>query len=384
MQRQTLNWPRSNTFNPSLLACANLFRELEGLLNCKIATTPLSNDYKNKAKEYIEFYPRLPAPFETPLYHEMERRFGNMEVFSRLFKASKAASTDIGRWASDKFWSFALTDEQVKKTESKVNRQHGIGTREQSVERLDDDIALLHKAQQFISSHQFGTPTKGATDLSMKVLSLHKILSAEYELPTANRCIVFVERRATARLLQLIFEAIGGPHLRVGLLTGLNSLAGDLNMSFRQQVLTMNQFKNGDLNCLFATSVAEEGLDIPDCNLIIRFDLCKTMIQFIQSKGRARHRNSKYIEMVEVDNARHKQAIYDARKATDIMRVWCETLPADRTLRGNDFDWEINDKKHGRIFTHPVTGAKLTYSASLVVLSHFTSSLVSLVSYVLR
>lgn len=61
-----------------------------------------------------------------------------------------------------------------------------------------------------------------------------------------------------------------------------------------------------------ATSIAEEGLDIPDCNLIIRsailsniaetrelklsdnrFDLYDTLIQYIQSRGRARHTNSR-------------------------------------------------------------------------------------------
>lgn len=46
-------------------------------------------------------------------------------------------------------------------------------------------------------------------------------------------------------------------------------------------------------NCFqFATSVAEEGLDIPDCNLVVRFDLYHTLIQYVQSRGRARHSDS--------------------------------------------------------------------------------------------
>lgn len=48
-----------------------------------------------------------------------------------------------------------------------------------------------------------------------------------------------------------------------------------------------------------ATSVAEEGLDIRQCNVVIRFDLAKTVLAYIQSRGRARKPGSDYILMLE-------------------------------------------------------------------------------------
>lgn len=56
---------------------------------------------------------------------------------------------------------------------------------------------------------------------------------------------------------------------------------------------------------LVATSVAEEGLDIRQCNVVIRFDLAKTVLAYIQSRGRARKPGSDYILMVEryIDSA---------------------------------------------------------------------------------
>lgn len=53
------------------------------------------------------------------------------------------------------------------------------------------------------------------------------------------------------------------------------------------------------VNLLVATSVAEEGLDIRQCNVVIRFDLAKTVLAYIQSRGRARKPGSDYILMLE-------------------------------------------------------------------------------------
>lgn len=60
------------------------------------------------------------------------------------------------------------------------------------------------------------------------------------------------------------------------------------------------------------------------------------------------------------------------------MRRFCESLPADRLLQGNDCDLEgALAKQHlWRSYTEPETGAKLTYGSSLAVLAHFVGCLV--------
>lgn len=64
------------------------------------------------------------------------------------------------------------------------------------------------------------------------------------------------------------------------------------------------------------------------------------------------------------------------------MRHFCESLPADRILQGNDADLDaaMIREKNFRIFVDPISGAKLTYASSLVVLGHFVSCLVSITS----
>lgn len=60
------------------------------------------------------------------------------------------------------------------------------------------------------------------------------------------------------------------------------------------------------------------------------------------------------------------------------MREFCEALPADRKLQGNDCDTGTAFAKERamRKYTDPDTGATLTYGSSLVVLSHFLGCLV--------
>lgn len=61
-----------------------------------------------------------------------------------------------------------------------------------------------------------------------------------------------------------------------------------------EQKDTIRSFRNGDLNLLISTSVAEEGLDIPECNLVVRYGLLTNEIAQQQASGRARARNSQY------------------------------------------------------------------------------------------
>lgn len=147
--------------------------------------------------------------------------------------------------------------------------------------------------------------------------------------------------------------------------------------SFRTQLLTISKFKQGLVNCLFATSVAEEGLDIPDCNLIIRFDLYRTMIQYIQSRGRARHHESVYVHMAEFGNLEHSRQLSENKASESKMRDFCNALPDDRRLEGNDFNMDYFLRKETDQQSHevPSTKAKLTYRSSLVILAQYVASL---------
>ena len=355
-------------------------QELERLLHCKIATTSdvtLVANSISRPEEIVAEYPPLQHPFDTPFVKALREKYGEVNAFKKFFYASRQLSSELGRWAADAYWSFAFSEEEARKIEMREERTFYLDRGNKPVKKLDEELALLREAAEFVRQRDFGVPALNEADLSSKVLKLYEWLKAYYLRTDEARCIVFVERRHTARLLNLIFTHLGMEHLHCDMLVGVNSTFGDLNISLRNQVLTVAKFRRGEVNCLFSTRVAEEGLDIPQCNLVVRFDLYQTMISYVQSRGRARHRNSKYLHMIEKGNPSHRETLLSVRQSERVMRNFCQNLPSDRLL--DDFEestaWKM--EKGRPAYTDPKTGAKLTYGSSLGVVAHFVATLPS-------
>ena len=136
-------------------------------------------------------------------------------------------------------------------------------------------------------------------EIPSKITALVDILSGYSDKRLCG--IVFVKERVVAQLLTDLLNA----HPTLGFIKAASvmghsrgsrtkSLANLLSMTLAQQQNVFAKFALGEINLLVATSVAEEGIDINPCNVVIRFDWGDTLINYVQSRGRSRTKDSDY------------------------------------------------------------------------------------------
>ena len=119
-----------------------------------------------------------------------------------------------------------------------------------------------------------------------KIEKLFSIITEEIEDYRNNKMIVFTQYRAMAELLKSLIEEHFDSRLRVEKFIGQSTKPDDLGFSQDKQIGIIKQFKEGTLDVIVATSVAEEGLDIPNVDAIIFYEPVPSEIRLIQRRGR--------------------------------------------------------------------------------------------------
>ncbi|XP_077868041.1 ATP-dependent RNA helicase DHX58-like [Saccoglossus kowalevskii] len=122
-----------------------------------------------------------------------------------------------------------------------------------------------------------------------KVLKLKENLAEEIKkMDEELRGIIFVKTRALARAIyECIVDDKTLKSLKPAILVGVKSTGVEC-MTQAEQDTRLRKFALGHCKLLVATSVAEEGLDIKECHMLIRYNYSTNVISLRQSSGRAR------------------------------------------------------------------------------------------------
>jgi ERCC4-related helicase len=124
-----------------------------------------------------------------------------------------------------------------------------------------------------------------AAPISLKLDRLIEILRTDFAAKgNGYRGIVFVEQVAlVSPLAKQLNDALHASSIKAAAVAG----GGYQNETERQGLL--DKFKNGHVQILVATATLEEGIDVSQCEFVVRFTHVQTTKAHIQGAGRARH-----------------------------------------------------------------------------------------------
>ncbi|EMP30788.1 Putative ATP-dependent RNA helicase DDX58 [Chelonia mydas] len=130
-----------------------------------------------------------------------------------------------------------------------------------------------------------------------KLEELTFILNEEYRLKPETRTLLFVTTRAlVSALKKWIYENPTLSYLKPDTLMGRSKRNQQTGMTLSNQKGVLDSFKtNSDSKILITTAVADEGIDIAQCNLVLLYEYSGNVTKMIQVRGRGRAKDSKCI-----------------------------------------------------------------------------------------
>lgn len=116
-----------------------------------------------------------------------------------------------------------------------------------------------------------------------KMEKLQEVIEKEIKSNPKARFIIFGQFRDTVVAINKMINKIPGIKSRVfvGQLK-----KGETGLSQKEQQQVLNEFRFGEINVLTATSIGEEGLDLPEVSMVVFYEPIPSAIRQIQRTGR--------------------------------------------------------------------------------------------------
>ena len=147
-------------------------------------------------------------------------------------------------------------------------------------------------------------------DLHPKFRQTRVLLAQTLGIGGGERVIVFTESRDTAEALtDFLSESFD-----VRRFVGQGDKEGSDGMSQKEQGETLDAFRNGEFEVLVSTSVAEEGLDVPEVDLVLFYEPVPTAIRSIQRKGRTGRQDEGRVVVLMAEDTRDEAFFWISRR----------------------------------------------------------------------
>ena len=145
-----------------------------------------------------------------------------------------------------------------------------------------------------------------------------------------SRVLVFTQYRDTA---QHIVEMLIKDNIRASKFVGQSKRQGDPGMKQEEQNSILKNFRGGEFSVLVATSIAEEGLDIPEVDLVVFYEPIPSEIRHIQRRGRTGRKNIGSVLILATKDTIDQRYLDITRKKIDRMKAIFSSASIDLKLK---------------------------------------------------
>ena len=212
-----------------------------------------------------------------------------------------------------------------------------------------------------------------------KPAMVRKILTEQIEAKPESRIMVFTNYRDTASALIRFLKE--DPKIKAVRFVGQSSRADDEGLSQKKQAEILQRFRAGEYNVLIATSVGEEGIDIPATDMVLFYEPVPSEIRSIQRKGRTGRARSGRVVVLMARGTRDEAYYWISDRKEKTMNKQMRTLsgqasqslasssneflprqlevtednPERQNRKGQEslVDWAEADKERNKIYVDP-------------------------------
>ncbi|MFH0870836.1 MAG: DEAD/DEAH box helicase [archaeon] len=166
-----------------------------------------------------------------------------------------------------------------------------------------------------------------------KIIALRQIVLDELVKKQDIKIIIFNQYRDSSSRIKEVLDAVGiKSKIFVGQMKKKNT-----GLSQKEQKKMLEEFRDNEFNCLVATSVAEEGLDIPQVDLVIFYEPVPSAIRTVQRRGRTGRQEKGRVIVLVTQKTRDEGNLWSSvhkekkmhRVINDIKRGFSSIKPDD-------------------------------------------------------
>jgi Fanconi anemia group M protein len=186
-------------------------------------------------------------------------------------------------------------------------------------------VKILADAVRVQQAYHISKRLHGRAD-HPKISESIKIIQKQFNDRPNSRVMVFAHYRDS---VDKLFEALSKlDGIRAMKFIGQAEREGEKGLTQREQAQILGKFRKGEVNVLISTAVGEEGLDIPNVDLVLFYEAVPSEIRLIQRRGRTgRTRPGRVIVLLAKgtrDEAFYWSAVHKEERMREALREYGE------------------------------------------------------------